>query len=125
MTQGRLIMFLLVTLVQTTVIFGVAPALVIFILAGRWDLWNVWAYAGVAVVVWSFQALAIYRRTPDFLKERVKSSNRGRQPLAAIGAIVFFIVYWIVAGVYQRFHLSDIVPAPGIVAGLALVAIGL
>ena len=39
-------MYLLLTLVQTTLIFGVAPVVVIFILAGRWDLWDVWAYVG-------------------------------------------------------------------------------
>jgi protein-S-isoprenylcysteine O-methyltransferase Ste14 len=118
-------MYLLVTLVQMIVIFGVAPAVVIFGLAGRWDLWNVWAYIGVAVAVWSFQALALHRVSPGLLKERVKPSNGGRQPLAAIGAIGIFILYWGIAGLDQRFHWSDIVPPAGIVAGLAIVAVGL
>jgi len=118
-------MYLLITLIQTIVFFGLAPAIVIFILAGRWDLWNVWAYAGVSIVVWSFQAVAMHRVSPDLLKERVKPSNRGRQPLAAIGAIGLFSLYWAVVGLDQRFHWSDIVPPAGIVAGLAIVAIGL
>jgi len=118
-------MYLLITLVQTIVFFGVAPAVVIFILAGHWDLWNVWAYAGVAAAVQSFQALAIYRKNPDLLKERVKPSNRGRQPLAAIGAIGVFILYWGIVGLDQRFHWSDIVPPAGMVAGLAIFAIGM
>jgi protein-S-isoprenylcysteine O-methyltransferase Ste14 len=99
--------------------------MVIFGLAGRWDLWNVWAYVGVAVAVWSFQALALHRVSPRLLKERVKPSNSGRQPLAAIGAIGLFILYWGIAGLDQRFHRSDIVPPAGIVAGLAIVAVGL
>ena len=86
-------MYLLLTLVQTTLIFGVAPAVVIFILAGRWDLWNVWAYAGVAVAVWSFHAVAMHRINPDLLKERMKPANRGRQPLAAVGALGVIILF--------------------------------
>jgi protein-S-isoprenylcysteine O-methyltransferase Ste14 len=117
-------MYLLLTLVQTILIFGVAPAVVIFILAGRWDLWNVWVYAGISIAIWSFQAVAMHRVSPDLLKERVKPSNRGRQPLAAIGAIGFFVLYWCIVGLDQRFHWSDIVPTAGIVAGLAIVAIG-
>jgi protein-S-isoprenylcysteine O-methyltransferase Ste14 len=118
-------MYLLITLIQTIVVFGVAPAAVIFILAGRWDLWNVWAYAWISIAIWSFQAVAMYRISPELLKERVKPSNRGRQPLAAIGAIALFILYWAVVGLDQRFHWSDIVPPAGMVAGLAVVAIGL
>jgi protein-S-isoprenylcysteine O-methyltransferase Ste14 len=118
-------MYLLVYLVQTILFFGVAPAAVIFILAGRWDLWNVWAYAGVSIAVWSFQALALQRVSPDLLKERVKPSDRGRQPLAAIGAIGIFTLYWSIVGLDQRFHWSDMVPPTGIAVGLAIFAIGL
>ena len=118
-------MYLLITLVQTILFFGVAPAVVIFILAGRWDLWNVWAYAGVSIAIWSFQALALHRVSPDLLKERVKPSNRGRQPLQAIGAIGVFSLYWGIVGLDQRFHWSDIVPLPWMVAGLVIYAIGI
>jgi protein-S-isoprenylcysteine O-methyltransferase Ste14 len=93
--------------------------------SGRADLWNVWAYLGIFVAIWSFQAVAMHRVSPDLLKERVKPSNRGRQPLAAIGAIGFFILYWCIVGLDQRFHWSDIVPLAGIIAGLVIVAIGL
>jgi hypothetical protein len=33
-------MFLVLTLVQTVIAFGVLPAVVIFSTAGRWDLWK-------------------------------------------------------------------------------------
>ena len=118
-------MYLLLTLVQTILIFGVAPTVVIFILAGRWDLWNVWAYAGVSIAIWSFQALALHRVSPDLLKERVKPSNRGRQPLAAVGAIGVFSLFWGIVGLDQHFHWSDIVPLPWMVAGLVIYAIGI
>ena len=118
-------MYLLVTLVQMLVIFGAAPALVIFGLAGRWDLWNVWAYIGVFVGVWSVQALALHRVSPDLLKERIKPSNAGRQPLAAIGGVASFIIYWGIAGLDMRFHWSNIFPPAAIIAGLAVVAVGL
>ena len=118
-------MYLLITLVQTILIFGVAPAVVIFILAGRWDLWNVWVYAGISIAIWSFQAVAMHRVNPDLLKERVKPSNRGRQPLAAIGGISVFILYWSIVGLDQRFHWSDFVPLPWMVGGLVIYAIGI
>jgi protein-S-isoprenylcysteine O-methyltransferase Ste14 len=118
-------MYLLVTLVQSIVFFGLAPAVVIFLLAGRWDLWNVWTYAVIAIVVQSFQAVALARLSPGLLKERVKPSTRGRNPLAAVGAICLFALYWAIAGLDQRFHWSDIVALAGIVAGLVLFAIGL
>jgi protein-S-isoprenylcysteine O-methyltransferase Ste14 len=118
-------MYLLITLVQSIVFFGLAPAAVIFLLAGRWDLWNVWAYAGISITAWSFQTLAMQRLSPGLLKERVQPSDRGRQPLAALGAIGVFILYWGIIGLDQRFHWSDIVPPAGMVVGLALVAIGL
>jgi protein-S-isoprenylcysteine O-methyltransferase Ste14 len=36
-------MFLLGMLIETIVISGVLPAVLIFSIARRWDLWNVWA----------------------------------------------------------------------------------
>jgi len=48
---------------------GIVAPIVIFGLAGRWDLWNVWTYAGIFVVLFSFLILALYRKKPDSLKE--------------------------------------------------------
>jgi protein-S-isoprenylcysteine O-methyltransferase Ste14 len=40
-------MWLLLNLVLLPLFFGVGAATVIFGLAGRWDVWNVWAYVGI------------------------------------------------------------------------------
>ena len=43
----------------------------------------------------------------------------------AVAAGVIFILHWSVAGLDQRFHWSDRIPLAGVVAGLAIFAIGL
>ena len=105
--------------------WGLIAPVVIFGLAGRWDLWNVWAYAGIAVVLFSFQALVVYRKNPDLLKERIKPPTRGRSPVSVIGGLVMVVLFYSIAGLDQRFHWSDVVPQAGVVAGLVIVAIGL
>jgi protein-S-isoprenylcysteine O-methyltransferase Ste14 len=105
---------------------AVIPAVVISGLAGRWDLWNVWAYAGGIAVLVLFMSLGNYRTRPDLLKERLKppTGGRVRLPSSRAGPVVL-ILQWIVAGLDQRFHWSDSVPPPWVVAGLAIFAIGL
>jgi protein-S-isoprenylcysteine O-methyltransferase Ste14 len=105
--------------------WGLIAPVVICGLAGRWDLWNVWAYAGIAVVLFSFQALVVYRKSSDLLKERIQPPTRGRSPLAPIGGLVMAVLIYGIAGLDQRFHWSDIVPPAGVMAGLVIVAIGL
>jgi protein-S-isoprenylcysteine O-methyltransferase Ste14 len=120
--------FLVLTLVQTVGAFGVLPAVVIFSTAGRWDLWNVWAYIGIFVGLSLFRDLAIYRKYPDLLKERINPAARGRGHgflLGQFALVSFLILFFGVAGLDQRFHWSDRVPVAGVVAGLAIFAIGL
>ena len=105
--------------------WGLIAPVVIFGLAGRWDLWNVWAYAGILLVLWSLQTLVLYRESPDLLKERVKPPPGGRvRWTSARASLVGFILQWITAGLDQRFHWSDVVPPAGMVAGLVVFAIG-
>jgi protein-S-isoprenylcysteine O-methyltransferase Ste14 len=118
------VMYLLLNLVMT-LILSVFAAGVISGLAGHWDLWNVWAYAGILLVLWSLQTLVLYRKSPDLLKERVKPPPGGRvRWTSARASLVGFILQWITAGLDQRFHWSDVVPPAGMVAGLVVFAIG-
>jgi protein-S-isoprenylcysteine O-methyltransferase Ste14 len=113
------------TLVQT-VVFGVLVAGVIFGTAGRLDLWNVWAYVGILIGVFLFRDLAMYRISPDLLKERIKPAARGRgQGFLAFAFVLLIILFCSVAGLDQRFHWSDRVPPAGVAVGLAIFASGL
>src|SRR5262245_13795771 len=117
-------MYLLRNLFSFSILSVVAAAL-IFVPAGRWDLWYVWAYVGIFFVSYSFQSLALYYKSPDLLKERTEPATRGRGSLVQEGFGVAVILQWIIAGLDQRFHWSDIVPPLWVVAGLAIFAIGL
>src|SRR5574341_1435484 len=116
-------MYLLVNL-AAVMILGVVAAGVIFGLAGRWDLWNVWAFAGIFVVLSFLQTLVAYRKSPDLLKERFKPANRGHIRWTTHRAfLVVSMLQWGIAGLDQRFHWSDIVPLAGVVAGLVIFAV--
>lgn len=119
-------MWLLLNLVAV-MILGAVAAGVIFGLAGHWDVWNVWAYVAILVVVWGFfRTLALYRKNPDLLKEQLKSATPGRVRWTASRAfLVVSLMQWSLAGLDQRFHWSDRVPPAGVVAGLAVFAISL
>lgn len=117
-------MYLLRNLVSFSILSVVIAAL-IFVPAGRWDLWNIWAYVGIFFVSYFFQTLALYRKSPDLLKERIEPSTRGRGSLVQEGFGVAIILQCIIAGLDQRFHWSDIVSPPWVVAGLVIFAIGL
>lgn len=119
-------MYLLLNLLAMVVFLGVLPAAVIFSLAGRWDVWNVWAYVGIVTVSLLFMTLGTYRTRPDLLKERIRPPNRGRVrwPSSQV-TVVVSIVQSIIVGLDQRFHWSDSVPPAGVVAGLVIVGLGM
>jgi protein-S-isoprenylcysteine O-methyltransferase Ste14 len=117
-------MYLLQNLVAVA-FFGLLPAVVLSALAGRWDLWNVWVTAGIFIAWFTFQTLAIYRKSPDILKERMKLGTGGRVRFpVGLAFLVVTWLQWIIAGLDQRFHWSNIVPLPWVVAGIVLFAIG-
>src|SRR5262249_31672237 len=77
------------------------------------------------VVLFTFQTLALYRKNPDLLKERMKSGPPGRVRWpVGYASPVLSILQWSITGLDQRFHWSDIVPPAGVVAGLVIYAIG-
>ena len=119
--------YLLLNLLVLVVLFGVIPSAVIFGLAGHWDLWNVWAYVVIHIVVWGFwRTLVLYLKNPDMLKEQLKPSTPGRIRWTVSRAfLVVSFAQWAITGLDQRFHWSDVVPLPSVVAGLFIFAISL
>src|SRR5262249_644732 len=99
-------------------------AVVLCILAGRWDLWNVWATTAIFSVVITFQTLAASRKGLPWLHERVKPGVPGRvRWTAAKASLVLNMLQWIIAGLHQRFHWSNVFAAAGVVVGLVLFTI--
>jgi protein-S-isoprenylcysteine O-methyltransferase Ste14 len=100
-------------------ILGGIAAGVIFGLAGRWDLWNIWAYVGLLVVG---VTLADYRRSPDALKGRSKRTDPGRKSRGSFFGLT--LLQWIIVGLDQRFHWSNVIPPSGMSVGLVIFAVG-
>ena len=116
--------YLILNLVAFVILGGVAAG-VIFGLAGRWDLWNIWAYIGILVAVLVFLTLVDYRKSPDLLKERFQPAAPGRVRWTTSRAFfVLSILQWIITGLDQRFHWSNVIPPSWVVAGLGIFAIG-
>jgi protein-S-isoprenylcysteine O-methyltransferase Ste14 len=117
-------MYLLLNLVAF-VSAGLVPAVLLFVLAGRWDLWNVWAAAAIFIGWLTLQTLVAYRKNPYLLKERMKPGPGGRVRCTTARAyVVLTILQWVIAGLDQRFHWSDILPPAGVAAGLVIFTIG-
>lgn len=101
------------------------PPVLFFSLAGRWDLWYVWAYAAILTVLFSFNLLTLQLKDPDLLKERMKPPSGHAYWTGVMFPVVQLILQPIIAGLDHRFHWSDHVPLAGVVVGLVMVAIGM
>lgn len=103
---------------------GLVPAVVLCALAGRWDLWNVWVTVAILLVSTTLQTLALYRKSPDLLKERGRLGTGGRVRWTSARAYLALIgPQWIIAGLDHRFHWSDNLPLAVVVAGLVIFTI--
>jgi protein-S-isoprenylcysteine O-methyltransferase Ste14 len=88
-------------------------------------LWYVWAYAGILALLYSFNILALQLKKPDLLKERMKPPNGRAYWTGVIFPVVQLLLQPIIAGFDHRFHWSDMVPLGWMLAGLAIVALGI
>jgi protein-S-isoprenylcysteine O-methyltransferase Ste14 len=101
------------------------PPVLVFSLAGRWDLWYVWAYAGILALLYSFNILALQLKKPDLLKERMKPPSGRAYWTGVVFPVVQLLLQPIIAGLDHRFHWSDVVPLGWMLAGLVIVALGM
>ena len=117
-------MYLLQNLI-IVMLSGLVPAVLFCLMAGRWDLWNVWATAGIFIAWLMFQTLAIYQKSPAILKERMALGTGGRvRWTVGLTFVLLNMLQWIIAGLDQRFHWSNIVSFAGVVAGIVIFTIG-
>lgn len=117
-------MYLFWAWVSTIVSIALPPVLV-FSLAGQWNLWYVWAYAGILALLYSFNILVLHLKKPDLLKERMSPPSGRAYWTGVVFPVVQLLLQPIIAGLDHRFHWSDIVPPGWTLAGLAIVALGM
>jgi protein-S-isoprenylcysteine O-methyltransferase Ste14 len=96
-------------------ILGAIAAGIMFGLAGRWDLWNIWIYVVLLVIM---VTLADYRRSPEMMKQ----TDPGRKSRSIFLGLT--VLQWIIVGLDQRFHWTNVIPTSGVIIGLVLFAMG-
>jgi len=109
----------------STIISIALPPVLVFSLAGRWDLWYIWAYAGILALLYSFNILALHLEKPDLLKERMKPPSGRAYWTGDVFPVVQLLLQPIIAGFDHRFHWLDNFPLGWILTGLLITAIGL
>jgi protein-S-isoprenylcysteine O-methyltransferase Ste14 len=105
---------LLANLAAFMILGGIAAG-VMFGLAGRWDLWNIWIYVVLLVVM---VTLADYRRSPEMMKR----TDPGRKSRSIFLGLT--VLQWIIVGLDQRFHWTNVIPTSGVIVGLVLFVMG-
>lgn len=105
--------------------FGLPASLflaVLFIAAGRVDVWPFWVYVGVMYVLGATTYTLLGRWSPGLLRERIRppsDRDRATRRLVALP----YLAHLVIAGLDVRFGWST-VPLAWTMSGLALVAIG-
>ena len=106
--------------------FGVAAGIVLFGVAGRFDLPMFWAYLATLIVVCLLAFIRLLRRSPDLVQERFHPGKGERDPITALAAFVLFAAQYVVAGLDAgRYHWSGTMPVGLQIAGLAAAVAGL
>lgn len=101
-------------------------ATILFISSGRLDWVMAWVYIGLCLVAISINAPIILRYSPETIAERAETREmRGWDKIiAGLGALIYFVVILLVAGLDARFGWTgQIAPAPQI-AGVVAFALG-
>lgn len=100
---------------------GVMIALLSFF-AGRWDVWNLWAWVGVMWLIGSLTYTVLLKVNPGLVAERLKpphDRDRATRRLVALP----FLAHLVLGGLDARFGWSH-VPFPLVLLGLVLEALG-
>lgn len=93
---------------------------------GRWDLWNVWAYAGIYAAGMVVGTVVVYRTDPTLFAERVRPGPGGKDPKLRWLAIPLMLGHVVLAGLdVGRLHWSDRVPLVAQLLGLLALASGM
>jgi protein-S-isoprenylcysteine O-methyltransferase Ste14 len=93
---------------------------VLFVSAGRVDVWPFWAYVSVMYVVGATTYTALARLSPGLLAERLQPpTDRDRVTRRMVG--LPFVGHLVLAGLDVRFGWSTM-PSPLVYTGLAIVA---
>ncbi|MDP1828982.1 MAG: isoprenylcysteine carboxylmethyltransferase family protein [Archangium sp.] len=101
-----------------TAVFGA----VLFLFAGRVDLWAFWAYLGLLLGSFSATFTALARWSPGLLAERIKPPSDRDRATQRLVALPFF-AHLALAGLDARFGWT-VVPLPVQVLGFVAVASG-
>ena len=101
-------------------------ALVFFPAAGRVDWFAAWVFIALVFLLQVQVVLTLQRTAPDLLHERSRLQANAKswdKPLAALIALVFPLLTWLVAGLDQRYRWSALMPFALQVAGFFVAAV--
>ena len=87
--------------------------------SGRWNWFNAWALLGLNFTA-SMASTALISRSPGLQAERsnVKAGKNWDKPIVAFMVLVGPVATWITAGLDNRLHWSQGMPAVAVLAGI-------
>lgn len=94
--------------------------------AGRLDWSNAWILLGLNLCA-SLTTTALLRRDPELLAERrnAKAGKRWDKPIVFIVVLLGPVATWITAGLDIRFHWSENMGPPAVVAGVVVAVLAI